>query len=116
MAGSRSESYPAPDAEPGLASVPGFPGTVPYGVPRAAPRSARGPGQARLLWAALALGVCVVAAFVIPLLGAADARPFAAAGVCVGLWLAGVLVALPQRYTTDLAAPGRRYVAAGARG
>jgi signal transduction histidine kinase len=82
---------------------------VPYGVPRAAPRSARGPDQARLLWAALALGVCVVASFVIPLLGAAHARAFAAAGVVVGLLLAGVLVVLHQRYSTALADVGRRY-------
>lgn len=112
MAGFHSESYPAPAAEPGLASAPGFPGTAPYGVPRAATRSARGPDQTRLLWAALALGVCVIAAFVIPLLGAGYARAFAAAGVVAGLLLAGVLAALHQRYRSALSDAARGYEAA----
>lgn len=105
MAGSRFESYPAPDAEPGLASVSGFAGTA----PRAATRRARGPGHAGLLRAAVALSVCVVAAFIIPLLGVAHARVFAAAGVVVALLLAGVLAVLHRRYRAALADAARQY-------
>ncbi|MGH3272840.1 MAG: ATP-binding protein [Streptosporangiaceae bacterium] len=113
MARSHSESYPAPSlTESGPAAVPGFPGPAPSAGPRAATRGARGPDRSRLLWAALALGACVVAAFVIPAFGVAHGRAFAAAGAVAALLLAGVLIVLYQRYDEALADVARRHDAA----
>jgi signal transduction histidine kinase len=104
MARSPSEYPPAPYADPGDASPPDSPGSVPSGAPPAAPRrGTRGAGPAWLPAAAVVLTVLGVAAFVIPAAGAGHGRAFAAIGAVVVLLLAWVLFVLHRQHDAAVA-------------
>jgi signal transduction histidine kinase len=90
-------SYP----DPGTAGpAPASPGDEPRGAPAREPASR---GQAPLVWAAVVLCLCAIAAFAIPAVGAGHARLFAAGGAVAVVLAAAAVFTLYTRHAADVA-------------